>query len=306
MQVTPTSRVNVTKWTRTHTNKLLLEAGFGYYNQEYTELYQPSVTGHRRQGVGRRGDPQLEGLQRRSISRTTARPTRGTNPADHFSILRTFMGAASYVTGSHSFRGGMNWTTGDWKLLTQWTGDMQPITYNAGRPVSVTLRLPSDRNNGVDRDLGLFLQDKWAMGRVTLNLGLRYDQFIGESRESSVLPSRFELPAAHVRRMLRWHGRSGRPLHRPGAELEGHLAARRLRDGRVRQRPHRRQGELRALRRRPGDRVRQPGEPDRRADRDRHAHLDRPRRQRPAARRQRQHPVQRARPTRRRRRPSAA
>ena len=112
------------------------------------------------------------------------------NPADHFSILRTFMGAASYVTGAHSFRGGLNWTTGDWKLLTRWTGDMQPITYNAGRPVSVTLRLPSDRNNGVDRDLGLFLQDKWALGRVTLNLGLRYDHFIGESRESSVLPSR--------------------------------------------------------------------------------------------------------------------
>ncbi len=100
------------------------------------------------------------------------------------------MGAASYVTGAHSFRGGVNWTTGDWKLLTRWTGDMQPITYNAGRPVSATLRLPSDRNNGVDRDMGLFLQDKWALGRVTLNLGLRYDHFIGESRESSVLPSR--------------------------------------------------------------------------------------------------------------------
>ena len=29
VQVTPTSFVNVSKWTRTHTNKLLLEAGFG-------------------------------------------------------------------------------------------------------------------------------------------------------------------------------------------------------------------------------------------------------------------------------------
>ena len=41
VQVTPTSYVNVTKWTRTHTNRLLFEAGFGIYNQEYTELYQP-------------------------------------------------------------------------------------------------------------------------------------------------------------------------------------------------------------------------------------------------------------------------
>jgi len=190
VQVTPTSRVNVSKWQRTHTNKLLLEGGFGYYNQEYTELYQPSVTGSDQKVWDEQAiiNSRVYNVLDQSNNRqANAWP----NPADHFSILRTFIGAASYVAGSHSFRGGLNWTTGDWKLLTRWTGDMQPITYNAGRPVSVTLRLPSDRNNGVDRDLGLFLQDKWALGRVTLNLGLRYDQFIGESRESSVLPSRF-------------------------------------------------------------------------------------------------------------------
>jgi hypothetical protein len=194
VQVTPTSRVNVTKWQRTHTNKLLLEGGFGYYNQEYTELYQSSVTGQ----TDKVWDDEAiinsrvyNVLDQSNNRQANAWP----NPADHFSILRTFSGAASYVTGAHSFRGGLNWTTGDWRLLTRWTGDMQPITYNAGRPVQVTLRLPSDRQNGVDRDMGLFVQDKWAMGRVTLNLGLRYDQFIGESRESSVLASRLS-PAA--------------------------------------------------------------------------------------------------------------
>ena len=189
MQVTPTSRVNVSKWTRTHTNKLLLEGGFGIYNQEYTELYQPSVTGIDEKVWS--DEAIINSRVYNVLDQSNNRQANAwPNPADHFSVLRTFMGAASYVTGAHSFRGGLNWTTGDWKLLTRWTGDMQPITYNAGRPVSVTLRLPSDRNNGVDRDLGLFLQDKWAMGRVTLNLGLRYDKFIGESRESSVLPSR--------------------------------------------------------------------------------------------------------------------
>ena len=34
------------------------------------------------------------------------------------------------------------------------------------------------------------------MGRITLNLGLRYDQFIGESRESDLLASRFSAGAA--------------------------------------------------------------------------------------------------------------
>ena len=54
----------------------------------------------------------------------------------------------------------------------------------------VTLRLRSDRNNGIKNDLGIFAQDRWTLGRITLNLGLRYDWFIGETRESAVLPSR--------------------------------------------------------------------------------------------------------------------
>ena len=269
VQVTPTSFVNVTKWTRTHTNRLLLEAGFGIYNQEYTELYQPSVTGSEDKvwdDEAIRNSRVYNVVDASNNRQANAWP----NPADHFSVLRTFMGAASYVAGSHSFRVGATLSNGDWKLLTMWTGDMQPITYNAGRPTSVTLRLPSDRNNGIKRDLGLYAQDRWSMGRITLNLGLRFDQFIGETRESAVLPSRHER-RRHVRRVRRRQGRSGRPVHGHGAELEGHLAARRLRDGRVRQRPHRAQGELRALRGGPGDCVRQPGQPDRRAHRDGHA-----------------------------------
>ncbi len=190
IQVTPTNFVNVTKWTRTHTNNLLLEGGFGVYNQEYTELYQPSVVGHDRKVW----DP--EAIRNSRIynitdSATNRQSEAWNSPADHFSVLRTFMGAASYVVGSHSLRGGLNWSTGDWRLVTMYTGDVQPITYNAGRPNSVRLRLPSDRNTGIDRDLGLFIQDRWSLGRITLNLGLRYDNFVGETRESLILANRF-------------------------------------------------------------------------------------------------------------------
>ncbi len=190
VQVTPTSFVNVTKWTRTQTNRLLLEGGVGIYNQEYTELYQPSVTGL----ADKVWD--LEAIRNSRVynvvdQSNNRQANAWPNPADHFSVLRTFMGAASYVTGSHNFRFGATLTNGDWRLLTAWTGDVQPITYNAGRPVQVTLRLPSDRRNGIKADTGLFVQDRWSMGRVTWNLGLRYDWFIGETRESEVLPSRF-------------------------------------------------------------------------------------------------------------------
>jgi hypothetical protein len=190
IQVTPTSFVNVSKWTRTHTNRLLLEAGFGIYNQEYTELYQPVVTGLEEKVWD------LEAIRRSTVynvidASNNQQANAFSAPADHFSVLRTFMGAASYVTGSHNFRFGGTLTNGDWRLIEAWTGDVQPINFNGGVPQSVTLRLPRDMRNGIKRDLGLFVQDRWAMGRITLNLGLRYDQFVGETRESEVLPNRF-------------------------------------------------------------------------------------------------------------------
>jgi hypothetical protein len=190
VQVTPTSFVNVTKWTRTQTSRLLLEGGLGYYNQEYTELYQPSVTGL----TEKVWDPEAIRNSRvyTVLDQSNNRISNAWNaPSDHFSILRTYLGAASYVTGSHSFRFGATVSEGDWRVLDQWTGDMQPITYNAGRPVQTTLRLPIDRRNGIKADTGLFLQDRWTMSRITWNLGLRYDWFIGETQESEVTPSRF-------------------------------------------------------------------------------------------------------------------
>ena len=106
VQVTPTSFAHVSKWTRTHTNRLLFEAGFGMYNQEYTELYQPSVTG----SEDKVWDDRRHSAIRASTTWLTPSNNRQANawpnPADHFSVLRTFMGAASYVAGAHSLRVG--------------------------------------------------------------------------------------------------------------------------------------------------------------------------------------------------------
>src|SRR6185295_8090458 len=122
VQVTPTSFVHVTKWTRTQTSRMLLEGGFGYYNQEYTELYQPSVTGMDEKVFDR--DAINNARVYTVLDQSNNKIANAWNaPADHFSKLRTYMGAASYVTGSHSFRIGATVTQGDWRLLEQWTGD---------------------------------------------------------------------------------------------------------------------------------------------------------------------------------------
>ncbi|MBZ5556380.1 MAG: carboxypeptidase-like regulatory domain-containing protein [Acidobacteriia bacterium] len=167
IQATPTSFVSVTKWTRTQNNKLLFDGGLSVYDQEYQENYQPDVFA---------GPVPLVTITDSSTGKIAG---AWNNPADHFSKLFTEMLSASYVTGAHSFKFGGAVTEGRWRLAQQYTGDVNPVTYNNGVPVSVTLRIPTDRRNAIKEDLGLFAQDKWTVSRATINAGVRYDQFIG-------------------------------------------------------------------------------------------------------------------------------
>ena len=118
IQVTPTSFVNVSRWTRTHTNRLLFDVGFGIYDQNYTELYQPSVLDGFSDKVCEVGrDARLERLQPSSTAHRASAASAWNNPADHFSLLRTYSASMSYVTGSHSFKVGTAVSEGDWRML---------------------------------------------------------------------------------------------------------------------------------------------------------------------------------------------
>ena len=121
----------------------------------------------------RRGDYQLEGSITSSIKSNNRQANAWNSPADHFSILRTFMGAAWYVDRRAQLpRRRELWTTGDWKLLTRWSGDMQPITYNAGSSGaprhSVCLRIATTASTAI---WACSCRTSWWLGRVTLNLG---------------------------------------------------------------------------------------------------------------------------------------
>ncbi len=183
IQATPTSFVSVTKYTRTQSNKLLFDAGLAVYNQEYQENYQPEVFG---------GAVPLVTIFDSSTQKNAG---AWNNPADHFSKLFTEQFAASYITGAHSLRFGGTLSQGRWRLTQQYTSDVQPVTYNAGVPVSVSLKIPTDRKNSIDRDLGLFAQDKWTIKRATINAGIRFDQFIGAT-QAETLPAGTFNPSA--------------------------------------------------------------------------------------------------------------
>ncbi len=172
IQATPTSFVSVTKYTRTHTNRLLFDAGLGIYDQEYQENYQPEVFASSIPAVT-------------LVDNSTGKSAAAWNsPADHFSKLFTEQFAASYVTGSHALRMGATISQAKWRLFQQYNRDVTPVTYNGLlpngnlNPVSVTLRIPTDRRNSIKNDSAVFVQDKWTFKRATVNAGLRWDWFI--------------------------------------------------------------------------------------------------------------------------------
>jgi len=196
IQVTPTNFANVTRWSRTQNNKLLFDAGMSIYDQEYTELYQPEVTGQDAKVWDI--DAIRQATAYNIVDSTTGKNASAWNsPADHFSLLRTFAGSATYVTGSHSFKAGYTFTNGNWRLTQVYTGDVQPITVQSSatgiNPVSVRLQLPVDRRNGIKGDSGIFAQDRWSLGRLTANLGVRYDHFVGETQPEDLLVGRFNV-----------------------------------------------------------------------------------------------------------------
>ena len=189
-EVTPTSFVSVSKWTRTQSNRLLFDVGFAMYDQEYTEIYQPSVTG----SDVFVWDPAL-------IAKSTVYTFMDTatglftnawnNPADHFSKLLTESASVSYVTGSHSLKVGLAVSQGRRRTLQQWTGDVSQLTFNNGVSTSVTERIATDARETIKADAGFFGQDRWTIKRATINAGVRMDWFIGETGEGDLLPGRF-------------------------------------------------------------------------------------------------------------------
>jgi hypothetical protein len=88
-----------------------------------------------------------------------------------------YRGAVSYITGAHSLKLGVNDIFGH---FDQQDYDNAPVSYrfNNGVPNQITMRaLPVQFRVDVDHQFGAYVQDRWTVDRLTLNLGLRYDHF---------------------------------------------------------------------------------------------------------------------------------
>ena len=171
-------RMVTAAWTSPVSNRLLLEARFGFRNEHY--FYSPTPA----------GDPLLQlipvtdsgGLIPGLLYHggglgTNTQPYQNTNGRNY-----EVTASLNYVTGSHSFKTGFANTM---ILRDELLGDDDyhiSYIFNSPRnpyvptPIQIQERTtPYQKFQRQPLGLGVFAQDKWTLDRMTVNLGLRLD-----------------------------------------------------------------------------------------------------------------------------------
>jgi hypothetical protein len=170
------------KYTGTLTNTLLAEAGYSFNYEEYVITNQD--------GVNKTvfSPEWYAGASRRDQNFTTL--TSGlANWGGRYPDRFNMMAALSYISGSHNIKGGIQYNWGPYVNTRETNGDLQQVYAGTNNlpftnPVSVTIyNTPLRYEEKLNADIGIFLQDSWALNRLTINTGLRWEYLSHEVAE---------------------------------------------------------------------------------------------------------------------------
>jgi hypothetical protein len=160
-------------WTYTASNRLLFEAGVSYAYQplKWTlEQNFPGAIGIRELSIGLA----YAGTGTGAFSSSGGGPVSDkghTNPLNQrFSV--------SYVGGSHAFKFGEQLLEG-FQTLNENVPQQLGYLFLNGRPTNIVQHAGPVLIDMRIQSLSLYGQDQWTLRRLTLNLGVRYDQFVG-------------------------------------------------------------------------------------------------------------------------------
>ena len=182
VQRSPLGFTTQAKYTSTVTSKMLVEAGFSMYYLHWTQGYRPESVGPSRLDFT-----------------TSVRTGATTYNFNQWNVRRTYVGAFSYVTGSHAFKTGIQFSNGPYRQTQEVREDLI-LRFSNGAANSVdTYNSPVDIRQYMNADVGVYAQDVWTMGRVTLSPGVRFDYYNASISAEHVGAGRFvgarDLPA---------------------------------------------------------------------------------------------------------------
>ncbi len=178
------------KWTGTLTPKLITEIGVTLSHLDYNDLYQP----------GQDQAPFTEGWYAHTTARDIGTGLRFFAPRSnqHFQTTRNlFVGAATYVTGSHTIRVGIQDSFGPYHVSVNENGDGYMVFTNGVPTAFMALNTPYFQFPNLDQDLGIFGTDTWKFKRIALTYGVRFEYLSSDIQAISAPAGRFA-PARSV------------------------------------------------------------------------------------------------------------
>src|SRR5215510_11783704 len=175
-------------WNSPVTNRLLFEGGFTFVSLVQQRLRVGSTY----------GDPAILDQSR---NYRYGNHRFGYGLSDSFGSQNTHPKnekfAVSYVTGSHAFKGGVQYLYAPREAFFYQDGGPyadRSYTFLGTTPVSVTYYAGPLATDQRQETLGLYAQDQWNIDRMTLNLGVRFDYLNGMVRDQH-MPAGTFVPA---------------------------------------------------------------------------------------------------------------
>ncbi len=180
----PQNLMATAAWTATLSNRLLVNARGGYRQEKYLVEF-----------------PEEGDVYRKLIpvtEQSTGLLYRGKGLAGGGSFPNTINpgiyeanAAVSYVTGAHEAKVGVSTLWGTQESRNIDNDYNVSYRFNNGIPNQITERATPNANSlDVNAELGVFVQDRWTFGRLTVSGGLRFDYLNTSFPEQRLGPGR--------------------------------------------------------------------------------------------------------------------
>jgi hypothetical protein len=186
----PHNHIGIVSWTSPVSNKMLLEARGSYRAEVWVNVGgDPDYPNNRQMIPVTEQGGAIPGLSYRSLSGIY---TRQSAPK-----IWQAQSSMSYVTGAHAFKVGYDYLGGTHTNGNTATDSNLQYRFNNGVPNLITQYATPYERSYTLHELGIFVQDRWTVGRLTANAGLRYDDY-NTSQPQSVLVGAMWVPNRNI------------------------------------------------------------------------------------------------------------
>ena len=159
------------RWTRVHSANLLFDGAFQYYDMQNqvkirdeelrdTWCYENMMT------------PKTTLVPYYRITEQTLGMAYNANAGctNDATFNHHYLGSVTYIRGAHEVKAGGSFFRAESYNPSQPFG-YAAYTYRDGVPIQATLSLPRTQTDTLNADIGLWVQDRWRLDRLTLNYG---------------------------------------------------------------------------------------------------------------------------------------